>query len=182
VSLMGGELLLSVSLAFDCLAIALSLGMRGIQGRSLGILALCFGGFQGGMLALGILGSQLLSLIFAQYMSWIAAALLFWIGLKMLKEGFEKEEDSEDIPVKNIPWATYISLSIATSIDALAAGLTLPTLNLAPGVSLVGVTLCSFGFALIGGHYGKRWGEHLGQYAEVVGGVVLCALGFKALW
>lgn len=179
---MGGELLLSVSLAFDCLAIALSLGMRGIQGRSLGILALCFGGFQGGMLALGIAGSQLLSLVFAQYMSWIAAALLFWIGLKMLKEGFEKGEDTAKIPVNNIPWITYFGLSIATSIDALAAGLTLPTLHLAPGVSFISVTLCSWGFALLGGHYGKRWGEHLGQYAEVMGGVILCALGIKALW
>lgn len=179
---MWGETLLSVSLAFDCLAIALSLGMRGIHGRALGILALCFGGFQGGMLAIGMGGSTLLSLVFAQYMSWIAAVLLFWIGGKMLKEGFETDDEAEDIPVQNIPWATYVTLSIATSIDALAAGLTLQTLNLNLVISLVLVTLCSFGFALIGGHYGKRWGEHLGQYAEIVGGFVLCGLGLKALF
>lgn len=179
---MGGEILLSVSLAFDCLAIALSLGIQGIQKRSLWILALCFGGFQGGMLAVGMAGNILMSLIFAQYMSWIAAALLFWIGIKMLKEGFEKDNDTEDIPAQNIPWVTYLTLSIATSIDALAAGLTLQTLQLHFGLSLGLVTLCSFAFALFGGHYGKRWGAHLGQYAERVGGIVLCALGVKALW
>lgn len=175
------ELLLSVSLAFDCLAIALSLGMRGIQRKSLWILALCFGGFQGGMLAVGMGGSALLSLVFAKYMSWIAAALLFWIGGKMLKEGFEKDNDAEAIPVDNIPWATYVTLSIATSLDALAAGLTLQTLNLNLAISFTLVTLCSFGFAFVGGHYGNRWGEHLGQYAEILGGLVLCGLGIKAL-
>ena len=179
---MGGEILLSVSLAFDCLAIALSLGMQGIQSRSLWILALCFGGFQGGMLAVGMAGSTLMGLIFAQYMPWVAAALLFWIGIKMLKEGFEKNSHTEDVPVQNIPWTTYFTLSIATSIDALAAGLTLQTLQLHLGLSLSLVTLCSFGFALLGGHYGKRLGTHLSQYAECAGGLVLCALGVKALW
>lgn len=173
------ESILGLSLALDCFAIAISQGLRQIPSRSLLRLALCFGLFQGGLLVLGYLGSLALSLFFSTYMPWLAAGLLFWIGTKMIKEGLEKDPDSENL--SGLSLKTYLLLSIATSIDALAAGLTLSSLELTVWRTTLLVAFCSFGLTLVGGYYGSKLGKALGQRAEVFGGIVLIALGLKAL-
>ena len=173
------ELILGLSLALDCFAIAISQGLRQIPKRSLLILALCFGLFQGGLLVVGYLGSLALALFFSAYMPWLAAGLLFFIGIKMIKEGLEKDPDSEDLT--GLSLKTYLLLSIATSIDAFAAGLTLSSLNLNSWRTTLLVAFSSFVLTLIGGYYGSKLGKALGQRAEIFGGVVLMALGLKAL-
>lgn len=173
------ESILALSLALDCFAIAISQGLRQIPTRSLIRLALCFGLFQGGLLLAGYLSSLALAFFFSDFMSWLAAGLLFWIGIKMIREGLEKDPDSENI---GLSLKTYLLLSVATSIDAMAAGLTLSSLDLDVWRTALLVALCSFGLTLLGGHYGSKLGQALGQRAEVFGGLVLIGLGLKSLF
>lgn len=172
-------LLLGLSLAMDCFAIAITQGLRTNLHRPLLILALLFGLFQGGMLASGhLLGLGIGSLL-SSYMDWVAAALLLWIGGKMLKEGLFPDPDSEGVELTRT--RDYLFLSIATSIDALAAGLSLHTLGLNALLASLMVGLTSLLMGLAGGFFGKQLGNHLGAYSEILGGIVLIGLAFKVL-
>lgn len=172
--------LLGLSLAMDCFAIALTQGLRTSRRRPLIILALLFGLFQGGMLYLGHLLGLGLGKILAQYMDYLAAALLFWIGGKMLKEGLERDAAVEWIDLSRL--RDYLTLAIATSIDALAAGLSLQSLGLNTLIATAWVTLTSLALGLAGGLFGKQLGRHLGQRSEILGGLVLIGLGLRALF
>lgn len=171
-------LLLGFSLALDCFAISISQGIRSSVLRPLVVLASLFGLFQGGMLLLGHLTGTLLSGFLTQGMNWVAAILLVGIGLKMLKES--REETEEEV-ASLIRLQDYLLLSIATSIDALAAGISLGSLKINALLATVIVGLFSLGLGLIGGFFGKQLGEHFGKQAELFGGLVLIALGLKSL-
>ena len=174
------SLLLGLSLAMDCLAIALSQGLRsGVRHRHLIRLALLFGLFQGGMLLAGWAGAFLLLSRLGAIMDWIAALLLAGIGLKMLREAFAAEDEDESPELNR--WRDYLVLSLATSIDALAAGLTLPALQLSVPLATLMTGLTSLGMALLGGYAGRLLGSHFGQRAEILGGLVLIGLGVKVL-
>lgn len=175
--------LLGLSLAMDCFAIGISQGLRGLKGRALLQLALLFGLFQGGMLLLGHLAGLLLSQWFSAAMPWLAAGLLFWIGGKMLAEGLgdDDDDDTDEAAAASPRWRDFVLLSVATSIDALAAGVTLHSLQ-TPLALAVGLTaLSSLALGWLGGRFGHRLGHWLGQRAEVFGGLVLIGLGLKAL-
>lgn len=175
-------LLLGFSLALDCFAISISQGIRTSAVRPLVTLALLFGLFQGGMLLLGHLAGDWLSALLAGGMYWLAAALLFAIGIKMLLES--RETDAGDAPEAALPLnrvGDYLLLSIATSIDALAAGVTLGSLEIPVWLATGVVGFFSLLLALLGGHFGKRLGEQFGKRAELFGGLVLIALGVKSL-
>ncbi|PIQ28284.1 hypothetical protein COW36_04380 [bacterium (Candidatus Blackallbacteria) CG17_big_fil_post_rev_8_21_14_2_50_48_46] len=170
---------LGMSLAMDCFAISLSQGMRNGSGhKHLLRLALLFGIFQGGMLLAGWAGGNLLMQAMGPAIDWLAALLLVGIGVKMLKES--REEESEEEPELN-QIRDYFILSIATSIDALAAGISLPSLHIPVLMATLMTGFTSLGMALIGGYSGKRLGEHLGSRAEMMGGLVLIGLGIKVL-
>jgi manganese efflux pump family protein len=172
--------LLGISLAMDCFAIALSQGLRAdSENKHLLRLALLFGFFQGGMLLVGWLGGSFVFRFLGNYTDWLAAALLAAIGLKMLKEG-NTVETSELEPILG-PWKDYFLLSIATSIDALAAGISLPALRLSIFEATLMVALTSTGLALVGAYAGRRLGEQWGAHAEKIGGLVLLGLAFKVL-
>ena len=120
-------------------------------------------------------GSYLLS-FFSSFANWIAVILLLYIGIKMIKEGFEEEEEAADIGnVKD-----YLVLSVATSIDAFAAGISFISIktNFVFTSAMVGFT--SLGMGLIGGLLGKKIGEKFGKHAEVAGGFILIGLALKA--
>lgn len=179
---MFAALLLGLSLAMDCFAIALSQGLRSDSdqagNRHLLRLALLFGLFQGGMLLIGWSGGHMLFRLLGPYTDWIAALLLAGIGIKMLKESMETEHEEE---IKLNRWKDYLLLSIATSIDALAAGVSLPSLNLSVSLATGMVGITSTGLALIGGFAGKKLGEKWGPLAEKGGGLVLLGLAIKVL-
>lgn len=175
-------LLLGFSLALDCFAIALSQGLAlattPVGKQKLLNLALCFGFFQGGMLLMGYGGSHVLLAGLAQWTHIIAALLLWGIGGKMIWES--RSEEHENQPLQRI--RDYVALSVATSIDALAAGITLPALQVVWWQATLLVGFTSFGLGLLGGLGGKRLGAHLGERAELFGGLVLIGLGFKAIF
>ncbi|MGV3526917.1 MAG: manganese efflux pump MntP family protein [Candidatus Sericytochromatia bacterium] len=171
-------LLLGFSLALDCFAIAISQGVKCTRLRPLFTLAVLFGFFQGGMLLLGHFAGALLSGLLARGMDFVAAALLVGIGVKMIHESRAEHEDPADLR----RWRDYLVLSLATSLDALAGGLSLSSLQLPIGLTTGMVALLSFGLAGIGGSFGAILGERFGKRAELFGGLVLIALAVKAAW
>lgn len=171
-------LLLGFSLALDCFAISISQGIRSNAMRPLLILAILFGLFQGGMLLLGHLAGTLLSGVLATGMNWLAAALLIGIGIKMLRESRAADEEEAASLVR---LQDYLILSIATSIDALAAGISLDSLKIDSLLATLVVGLFSLALALAGGYFGKQLGEKFGKRAELFGSFVLIALGIKSL-
>ena len=173
-------LLIGIGLSMDAFAVAIckGLGMRRINYRHTFIIALFFGGFQALMPFLGwLLGSR-----FAQYITrydhWIAFVLLGIIGSSMIKESREDEEEevSASFDVK-----TMLALAVATSIDALAVGVTFAFLhvNIVWAVTFIGCT--TFVLSAIGVKAGNVFGMKYKSRAELAGGVILILMGIKIL-
>ena len=172
--------LIGVGLSMDAFAVSIckGLSMKKIKKRDVFIIALFFGGFQALMPFIGwFLGKGFESYIMS-IDHWIAFILLAIIGAKMIQEAFQKEEEeyNEDISVK-----TMIVLSIATSIDALAVGITFAFLkvNLLLAITLIGTI--TFILSVIGTKIGNRFGDKYKSKAELAGGIILIIIGLKIL-
>jgi putative Mn2+ efflux pump MntP len=180
-----GLVALSIGLAMDATAAA---GARGIAVRSVRPsrairLALLFGGFQALMPLIGwTLGRQLGGFM-AAWDHWIAFVLLGGIGAKMIHEALSANEDDE-VSARGDPfaWRTLLVLAVATSIDAFAAGITLPMLHVPIAISLATIGLTTAALSYAGVYAGRRFGAVLGSRLDVFGGVVLIALGAKILF
>lgn len=173
---MGAAILLAFGLAMDATAVAAARGLAR-RGREVLILPLFFGLFQAGMAALGWgLGAWGGKYVEA-YDHWIAFALLVGIGGKMLYEAWKGEDAAED---KSGLW-TYIVLSIATSIDAAAAGITLPLVPVSPVISIALIGVITAACSAVGYLVGRKVGAKLGNRLEILGGVVLIGLGVRVL-
>jgi manganese efflux pump family protein len=173
-------LIIALGLSADCFAVAFSgcITMKSVSQRQIIIASLSFGVFQGLMPVIGwLLGQTVVDLI-ADYDHWIAFALLAFIGGKMIWESFRKEEDCKTDITK---WSTLLTLSIATSIDALAVGLTFAFLevNIAMASGVIGVT--AFLISILGFVLGRKAGKVLGKRAELLGGLILVAIGLRIL-
>ena len=177
-------LLIAVGLSMDAFAVSIcrGLGMRRLNLRTAAVLALFFGGFQGLMPLIGwALGSQFMWLI-EPVDHWVAFVLLAFIGGKMLWEAFHEEEGCcgcED--TSGIDLREFLVLAVATSIDALAAGISFAALavDIVPTVALIGVI--TFGLSFAGVAVGHYFGARYEKLASVVGGVVLILIGLKVL-
>lgn len=174
-------ILTAIGLAMDCLAVSISCGitMGDFNRKDAAILAVFFGAFQGGMAFLGWLGGT----GFAEYIEnidhWVAFGLLAIIGGKMIKEGLEQKEECETFNIRK--FKVLIILSIATSIDALAIGITYAFLQTPILVPVLLIGIMSFVFAIIGSTLGKKLGHIFGNRMEVIGGIILIGLGIKIL-
>lgn len=177
--------LIAVGLSMDAFAVSVckGLGMKRINFKVAVVLALFFGGFQALMPVIGwALGSQFLWLI-SPIDHWIAFILLAIIGGKMLWEAFhDDEDDSDDSSDANvIALGEYLMLAIATSIDALAMGISFAALsvNIVAAASFIGVI--TFVLTLAGVAVGHFFGARYEKPATIVGGVVLILIGLKVL-
>ena len=173
-------LLIGVGLSMDAFAVSIckGLAMRRVNKKQAFVIGLFFGGFQALMPALGyLLGSQFESMI-TQIDHWIAFVLLGIIGSSMIKESREDEEEevSASFDVK-----TMLALAVATSIDALAVGVTFAFLhvNIVWAVTFIGCT--TFVLSAIGVKAGNVFGMKYKSRAELVGGVILILMGIKIL-
>ena len=173
-------LLIGVGLSMDAFAVAVCQGlcMPKLNLRYAAVIALFFGGFQALMPALGyLLGSQFESMI-TQIDHWIAFVLLGIIGSSMIKESREDEEEevSASFDVK-----TMLALAVATSIDALAVGVTFAFLhvNIVWAVTFIGCT--TFVLSAVGVKVGNIFGMKYKSRAELAGGVILILMGVKIL-
>ena len=174
-------LLLAVGLSMDAFAVAVckGLALKKITLRHALIVGLWFGGFQALMPLIGyFLGAQFKEAI-AAYDHWIAFGLLSLIGGNMIREAlFETEETPPDAALSFRP---MLLLAVATSIDALAVGVTFAFLdvNIWASVALIGVTTCVL--SMIGVKVGSVFGAKYEKRAELFGGVILILLGLKIL-
>ncbi|MDB4960659.1 MAG: hypothetical protein JWP01_658 [Myxococcales bacterium] len=173
---------LAFGLAMDATAMA---AVRGLQGRSreLWLLPLLFGVFQAGMSAIGWAAGAWGGRYIERWDHWIAFVLLGGIGIKMLVDAWDSRGEEAEAPdaTANGGLIVLLGLALATSIDAAAAGLTLPLLSVSPwfAIGLIGfITLaCStFGFVL-----GRTAGKWLGGAVTVVGGLILIGIGIRIL-
>ncbi|MCQ2514187.1 MAG: manganese efflux pump MntP family protein [Ruminococcus sp.] len=171
--------IIAVGLSMDAFAVSICKGLsvQKLKIKHALIAGLYFGGFQLGMPVIGyLLGIQFEQLI-TSVDHWIAFVLLGLIGGNMIKESFGKPEELNDkFNVK-----TMIPLAIATSIDALAVGVTFACLNvkIIPAVSLIGAT--TFILSAIGIKIGNVFGAKFKSKAEFIGGAVLILMGLKIL-
>lgn len=173
----------AVALAMDAFAVALATGavLPALTARHLFRLSFHFGLFQGLMPIIGWLAGVRLQQMISAYDHWLAFVLLMWVGGKMIHEALA--EDDDDSP-RNDPTRgmTLITLSVATSIDALAVGLTLGVLGISVWWPSLIIGLVAGLFTLLGMLLGRRVGHLWGQRMEIVGGLVLCLLAVKILW
>ena len=178
--------ILAVGLSMDAFAVAVCKGLsvRKAGAKECGIVGLYFGGFQALMPAIGyFLGVQ-----FKEYITsidhWIAFILLGLIGFNMIRESRERADENDEVcPKEEHPFAvkSMLLLAVATSIDALAVGVTLAFLdvNLLASVSFIGVT--TFVLSAIGVRIGNIFGMRYKSKAELAGGVILICMGLKIL-
>ena len=169
---------LSFGLAMDATAVSAARGLAGHGRRELLILPAVFGGFQSAMASLGWLGGAWAGTYIAAWQHWVAFALLVAIGAKMI---YEAVRHGEDKPLAAGTTAVYLGLGLATSIDAAAAGITLPLLPAPPGVSIVLIGAITAACSAAGFALGSAIGHKLGNKLEVLGGIVLIAIGTDLL-
>lgn len=180
--------LIGVGLSMDAFAVAVckGLGMKKINWRHAFIIALFFGGFQAFMPLLGwALGTQFASFI-TPIDHWIAFGLLAFIGGKMLLDAFRGEdgcdeacacgEDEPGLDIKEL-----IMLAVATSIDALAVGITFAFLGVNIWLAIVVIGVTTFALSFVGVAIGNQFGSRFEKPATIAGGVVLIIIGLKIL-
>ena len=173
-------LLLGIGLAMDAFAVSIckGLSMKKMNWKNAIIIALYFGVFQALMPMIGyFLGTTFESLV-TTFDHWIAFVLLSVIGGNMIKESFDKEEEKKN---DNVDFKTMIVLALATSIDALAVGITFAFLdvNLLLAISIIGIV--TFIISMLGVKVGNKFGDRYQNKAELVGGIILVVLGIKIL-
>ena len=177
--------LIGIGLSMDAFAVAICKGLAmpdKVDRKGALLIALYFGVFQAVMPTLGwLLGSQ-----FARYVTrlapWIAFVLLAWIGGNMIRESLSKEEREEE-ETGSVSHKELLVLAVATSIDALAVGVTFSMLELAVSMAvaviLIGCT--TFVISLAGVYVGNVFGAKYKSKAEFVGGAILILIGVKIL-
>ncbi len=184
----GELLLLALGLSMDAFAVSIckGLSMKQATWQAGVICGLWFGCFQALMPLIGYwLGSYFAEAI-ASVDHWVAFGLLAVIGINMLKEAFETEDTGRSCPVDgkvDLSVKTMFLLAVATSIDALAAGISLAMagdVNIVAAVGLIG--LFTFGMSASGVKIGNVFGSRFEKKAQIVGGVLLILLGIKILF
>lgn len=181
-------LLMSIALSMDAFAVSITKGMtiKNVKTNMAFKIALFFGIFQGGMPLIG----WLLGISFEHYIKafdhWIALILLSFLGFKMIFEAIKsKSEENNELTVDlestylDINTKDLIVLSIATSIDALAVGISFAflSINIIPVIILIGII--TFIVCFIGVLIGKKIGPILKNYSEILGGFILILIGIN---
>ncbi len=173
--------LIGIGLSMDCFAVSLAIGTttktRLIYAAA--IIALCFSAFQAGMTIIGwAAGVSLIGFISA-YDHWVAFILLAIVGGKMIWEGIRGSEDQA--PIERIRIVPLIVLSFATSIDALAVGISFGVLQTAVFIPAIIIGVVCFGISFAGVMLGERLESFLGNKMEIFGGVILILIGLRIL-
>lgn len=179
-------LLTGVGLSMDAAAVGMTNGLNEPKMRLTKILliALFFGVFQGVMPLIGYFAGTLFAEAVASIAPYVALVLLGFIGGKMIYEALKKSKEEEEA-VKNLGVGALTAQAIATSIDALAVGISLLALN---GIGALKVNIfaacaiiaaCTFVISLAAVFIGKKFGAVLADKAELIGGIILVAIGLK---
>lgn len=173
---------IAVGLSVDCFAVALSGGVAARVRSWLRILrvAFSFGLFQALMPVLGWLAGRTVVEYIADYDHWVAFVLLAAVSARMFWEAFRPDEGREkEIDITS--WFLLITMSIATSIDALAVGLSFAFIRVDIAVASPVIGVVTFIATIAGFLLGRKAGDLIGKRAEIVGGVILLAIGLRIL-
>ena len=174
-------LLIGIGVSMDCLAVAIaaSVANRSLSRLQIGRASFSFGAFQSMMLVLGWLLGQTVVDIIEDYDHWLAFGLLALIGGKMLREGLAgNDEQSKRDPTRGL---MLVTLSVATSIDALAVGLSIAFLRVSVWVPSVVIGIVAATLTTVGIVFGSRLGKRWQHRAEIAGGCVLILIGIRIL-
>ena len=182
-----GELfLLAVGLSMDAFAVSVckGLAMKKATLKAEATCGLWFGGFQALMPTVGFFLGALFADAIEAFDHWVAFALLAIIGINMLKEALEKKDESGDNPEKDADLSvkTMFLMAVATSIDALAVGISLAmvgSVNIWLAAAFIGICTCLL--SALGVKIGNVFGSRYEKKAELAGGVILILLGVKSL-
>ena len=174
-------LLLAFGLSMDACAVSIckGLSMKKADLRAMSICGIWFGGFQALMPLIGFLLGSLFAEAIEAIDHWVAFILLCIIGINMLKEAFSQEEEEHDADLS--PKAMFV-MAVATSIDALAVGISLAmagNVNIVLAVVLIGVI--TFAMSAMGVKVGNIFGSRFEKKAQLAGGIILILLGAKIL-
>ena len=173
-------LLAAVSLSMDAFAVSIckGLSLRKTTWKNMMCAGLWFGGFQGLMPLIGYFLGNLFTGYMQNYTSWIAFILLAWIGGKMIWDSFHSEEESVDASMSA---GSMFTLAVATSIDALAVGVTFSMLQVNIWWASGLIALVTFLFSAAGIKIGSLFGDRYQSKATLCGGIVLVLIGLKIL-
>jgi manganese efflux pump family protein len=190
-------LILALSVAADATAVAIASSVRGITFARGLLMAAMFGAAQALMAAIGWAGGAALGDLWKAWDHWIALALLTAVGVKMIREAFDESSGSSGFlgssgtasrrgtprnpeePRGNASAASLLVLTIATSLDALAVGVSLPTLGARISIALLMIGVVTFVLSAAGAWLGRYLGERFGRVVEVAGGLGLIAIGVR---
>lgn len=172
-------LIIAVGLAMDVFAVSLGIGTTQQANGLRPTFRLSFhmGLFQGGMTLLGWLMGQLVVELIAGIDHWVAMILLTFVGVRMIRSGLSSESETHrDDPSRGF---NLVILSVATSIDALAVGLSMALISANILASSLLIALVSSALSIIGLRIGDRLGKHFGKRMEVLGGLLLIGIGVR---
>lgn len=180
-------LILAVGLSMDAFAVSVCKGLSMRRASAEGMLkcGIWFGSFQALMPLLGFWLGSLFADAIQAIDHWVAFVLLVFIGINMLREAFSKEDDGceqGDCAVADFSVKTMFTMAVATSIDALAVGISLAMagdVNIWLAIALIGVITC--GLSALGVKIGSAFGAQFEKKAQLTGGIILVLLGVKIL-
>jgi len=176
---MWSAIALAFGLAMDATAVSAARGLAARKTREALVLPLLFGGFQAGMAALGWLAGRWAGPYIEAWDHWVASGLLVAIGGKMLIDAWRGNDDQGPQPPATPLLA--LGLALATSIDAAAAGITLPLVPVAPWIALGLIGGVTFACSALGYLAGGIAGQRLGNRLAILGGLVLIGIGVQLL-
>lgn len=172
-------IILSVGLAMDATAVSMTNGMNDtqIKIKKIVLIGLTFGIFQAIMPLLGYLFGTLFVEFIEQIDHWIALLLLGFLGFQMLREGLSKKDEEEK--VKELGIKMLFLQGVATSIDALAVGISFASLRVNIVYAVLSIGVITTMLSIIGVLIGKKFGDLLNNKASILGGIILIGIGLK---
>ena len=175
--------ILAVGLSMDAFAVSICKGLavKKVTVKEMALAGVWFGGFQALMPLIGYFLGCTCEKYITKIDHWIAFTLLVLIGLNMIREAVSKKEECT-CQTSSFGFKTMFTMAVATSIDALAVGVTfgfLPNVNIWAAISFIGIT--TFVFSAAGVKIGSVFGSKYEKKAEIAGGVVLILIGTKIL-
>ncbi len=171
--------ILAVGLSMDAFAVSIckGLSLRKINVKHMCIAGAWFGGFQALMPLIGYLLGNFFTNMITKYAHWIAFFLLLILGGKMIKEAFEEEEQLDN----SMDTKTMFLLAVATSIDALAVGVTFAFLKVNIIAAVLFIGCVTFVCSAFGVKVGSIFGAKYNRKAQILGGIILVGIGIKIL-
>ncbi len=177
-----GLFVLALGLSMDAFAVSISNAMcyKNLSPRWALVTSASFGIFQGIMPIIGFFAGRLIGGFIGTFDHWLAFILLGFIGGKMVYEGIRALRHPEACPVDaRFTFKTLLVQALATSIDALAVGISFAALSVGIWGAAAVITLTTFVCCLVGSLLGRKFGLLLGDWAQILGGTVLVGIGLK---